>query len=595
MKYPKEYLDEIKLRLKVSQVVGKSVKLKKRGKEFIGLSPFSNEKTPSFTVNNEKGFYHCFSSAEHGNIFDFLMKTKNYKFGEAVRALASDAGMQPYRFTKQDAERQNRWKIYNAILEKYSNFCHEELVSEKYPEVIEYLNKRKVTKKEIIFFKIGYTSSRKDFYEQLKKEFDEKQISSSGIYFFDENKKKYVDRFRNRIIFPVKSLNGSVFAIGGRTLSKTSSAKYINSPETEFYKKGNNLYNINAAKESRNKSEEVFIVEGYMDVLNLHKFGIQNVVANLGTAMTERQLDLIWKFFKSPIICLDGDSSGQKAAVRAAERLFPLMKADFNIYFLTLPENLDPDSYINQKGKESFLKFVESKIEIQNFVWDSCFQDVDKNNPYSLTLFEKKIKSLCGEVKDRTLAKYFLDNFMRKINELTPNINFRKNNFFKLKNKINPLQKTKDVYRQRNKFEEKELKEFSILFLVINNLDIFRKKIELISEITFSNNIMNEFKKRLIDYLLSEKFFNRKKINLEDFEQKFRDIINLITMNAPIKIIHKNKNEAEIVLMFNEIINEIKKIELRKKIEFLEDKVSINLDETLYSELLLLRNQLKRG
>ena len=595
MKYPKEYLDEIKLRLKVSQVVGKSVKLKKRGKEFIGLSPFSNEKTPSFTVNNEKGFYHCFSSAEHGNIFDFLMKTKNYRFGEAVRALASDAGMQPYRFTKQDAERQNRWKIYNAILEKYSNFCHEELVSEKYPEVIEYLNKRKVTKKEIIFFKIGYTSSRKDFYEQLKKEFDEKQISSSGIYFFDENKKKYVDRFRNRIIFPVKSLNGSVFAIGGRTLSKTSSAKYINSPETEFYKKGNNLYNINAAKESRNKSEEVFIVEGYMDVLNLHKFGIQNVVANLGTAMTERQLDLIWKFFKSPIICLDGDISGQKAAVRAAERLFPLMKADFNIYFLTLPENLDPDSYINQKGKESFLKFVESKIEIQNFVWDSCFQDIDKNNPYSLTLFEKKIKSLCGEVKDRTLAKYFLDNFMRKINELTPNINFRKNNFFKLKNKINPLQKTKDVYRQRNKFEEKELKEFSILFLVINNLDIFRKKIELISEITFSNNIMNEFKKRLIDYLLSEKFFNRKKINLEDFEQKFRDIINLITMNAPIKIIHKNKNEAEIVLMFNEIINEIKKIELRKKIEFLEDKVSINLDETLYSELLLLRNQLKRG
>ena len=595
MKYPKEYLDEIKLRLKVSQVVGKSVKLKKRGKEFIGLSPFSNEKTPSFTVNNEKGFYHCFSSAEHGNIFDFLMKTKNYRFGEAVRALASDAGMQPYRFTKRDAERQNRWKIYNAILEKYSNFCHEELVSEKYPEVIEYLNKRKVTKKEIIFFKIGYTSSRKDFYEQLKKEFDEKQISSSGIYFFDENKKKYVDRFRNRIIFPVKSLNGSVFAIGGRTLSKTSSAKYINSPETEFYKKGNNLYNINTAKESRNKSEEVFIVEGYMDVLNLHKFGIQNVVANLGTAMTERQLDLIWKFFKSPIICLDGDSSGQKAAVRAAERLFPLMKADFNIYFLTLPENLDPDSYINQKGKESFLKFVESKIEIQNFVWDSCFQDIDKNNPYSLTLFEKKIKSLCGEVKDRTLAKYFLDNFMRKINELTPNINFRKNNFFKLKNKINPLQKTKDVYRQRNKFEEKELKEFSILFLVINNLDIFRKKIELISEITFSNNIMNEFKKRLIDYLLSEKFFNRKKINLEDFEQKFRDIINLITMNAPIKIIHKNKNEAEIDLMFNEIINEIKKIELRKKIEFLEDKVSINLDETLYSELLLLRNQLKRG
>jgi len=595
MKYPKEYLDEIKLRLKVSQVIGKSVKLKKRGKEFIGLSPFSNEKTPSFTVNDEKGFYHCFSTGEHGNIFDFLMKTKNYKFGESVRTLAVDAGMQPYRFTKQDEEKQKRWKIYNAILEKYANFCHKELISGKYSEVLEYLNKRKTTKKEIIFFKIGYASTKNDFYEQLKKEFDEKQIRSSGIYYFDETKKKYVDRFRNRVIFPVKSLNNSVFAIGGRTLTKTTFAKYINSPETEFYKKGNNLYNINEAKEFRSKNDEIFIVEGYMDVVNLHKFGIQNVVANLGTAMTVRQIDLIWRFFKNPIICLDGDSSGQKAALRIAERLFPLMKSDFNIYFLTLPENLDPDAYINQKGKESFLKLAESKIEIQNFIWDFYYQDVNRNNPHSLSIFEKKIKALCKDVKDKILAKYFLDNFTQRISELTPNLNFRKNNYLKLKKMLNPLQQTKDVYKQRNKFEEKELKEFSILFLVINNLDVFRKNIELISEITFSNNIMNEFRQKLIDYLLSEKFFERKKLKLVDFDQKFKDTINLININAPVKIICQNKSEKEIVLMFNEIISEIKKIELHKKIEFLEAKVSLNLDENLYSELLSLRNQLKRG
>ena len=402
MKYPKEYLDEIKLRLKVSLVVGKSVKLKKRGKEFIGLSPFSNEKTPSFTVNDEKGFYHCFSSAEHGNIFDFLMKVKNYKFGEAVRALASEAGMPAFKFTKLDEERENRWNNYKKILEKYTNFCHEELVSGKYPEVLEYLEKRKITKKEIVFFKIGYASDKKDFYDQLKKEFNEKQIIASGIYYLDDNKKVYGDRFRNRILFPVKNLSSTVFALGGRTLSKTTFAKYINSPETEFYKKGNNLYNINSAKESRNKNEEVYVVEGYMDVVNLHKFGIQNVVANLGTAMTERQLDLIWKFFKNPIICLDGDISGKKAALRVAEKLFSLLKAEHNIYFLTLPENLDPDSYINQKGKESFLKFVDSKKEIQNFIWDLYYQEVNKNNPHSLALFEKKIKSLCKDIKDRT-------------------------------------------------------------------------------------------------------------------------------------------------------------------------------------------------
>jgi len=595
MKYPKEYLDEIKLRLKVSQVVGKSVKLKKRGKEFIGLSPFSNEKTPSFTVNDEKGFYHCFSSAEHGNIFDFLMKTKNYKFGEAVRALASDAGMPPYRFTKQDEEKQNRWKIYNVILEKYVNYCHKELVLGKYTEILEYLNKRKITSKEIIFFNIGYASSKNDFYDSLKKEFDEKQISSSGIFYFDENKKKYVDRFRNRIIFPIKSLNGSVFAIGGRALSKTTFAKYINSPETEFYKKGNNLYNMSAAKELRDKNDEAFIVEGYMDVINLHKFGIKNVVANLGTAMTEKQIDLIWSFFQKLIICLDGDVSGRKAALRAAERLFPLMKPDFNIYFLTLPENLDPDSYINQKGKESFIKFVKNKVEISNFIWDSYYQDVDKNNPHSLTLFEKKIKILCWGVKDKTLAKYFLDNFMQRINELTPNLNFKKNNFLSFKKKTNPLQETKDLYKRRNKFGERELKEFSILFLVINNLDIFRKNVELISEITFSNNLINEFKQKLIDYLLSEKFFNRKKLEIKDFDQKFGNIISLININAPVKIIYKNKNDEEIVSMFSEIVSEIRKIELRNKIESLEDKVSLNLDENLYTELLSLRNQLKRG
>ena len=330
-----------------------------------------------------------------------------------------------------------------------------------------------------------------------------------------------------------------------------------------------------------------------MDVVSLHKFGVQNVVANLGTAMTERQIDLIWRFYKNPIICLDGDNSGQKAALRAAERLFPLMKPDFNIYFITLPENLDPDAYINQKGKESFLKFIKSKVEIQNFIWDSYIQAVDRNNPHSLSLFEKKIKSLCKDVKDKTLSKYFLDNFTQRINELTPNLNYNKYKFFKSNKRINPLQKTKEVYKQRNKFLEKELKEFSILYLIINNLDIFRSNIELVSEITFSSNLMNEFKKKLIDYLLSEKFFERKKLQLEDFDVKFKDIINLINTNAPVKIITKNKNEKEIIMMFTEIISEIKKIDLQKKIESLENKVSLNLDEKLYSELLSLRNQLK--
>ena len=595
MKYPKEYLNEIKLRLKVSQVVGKSVKLKKRGKEFIGLSPFTNEKTPSFTVSDEKGFYHCFSSGEHGNIFDFLMKTKNYKFGEAVRMLAADAGLPAYKFTKQDEEKENRWNIYKKILEKYSNFCHEELISKKHSEVNEYLNIRKTNTNEINFFKIGYSPLQNNFYENLRKEFDEKQIDSSGIYYFDENKKKYIDRFRGRIIFPVKSLNGSVLALGGRAISKSNFAKYINSPETEFYKKGNNLYNINAAREIRDKNDDVFIVEGYMDVVSLHKFGIFNAVANLGTAMTERQLDLIWRFFKNPIICFDGDISGRKAAIRAAERLFPMMKPDLNIYFLSLPENFDPDSYLHEKGKESFIKLTESKIEIQKFIYESYFNEAEKNNPQSLALFEKKIKSLCNTVKDKTLSKYFLDYFVHKLNELTPNLNYKNKKFIKFSKSSIPLKETKELNLKRNKFKEIELKEFSILFLAMNNLDLFRKNIELISEINFSNDVLNDFKQKIIDYLLSEKFFDRKKLQPEDFDKKFKDTINLINHNAPVKIIMKSKKDGEIVSIFEEIIKEISRIELKKKIEILENKVSLNLNENLYTELLSLRNQLKEG
>jgi len=523
------------------------------------------------------------------------MKTANMNFGEAVRTLAADAGLPIYKFTKLDEEREKKWQTYSKILEKYKSYYHNELKNNKSKELESYLLQRGLTEKEINYFKIGFVPKEASFFEKLKNDFSESDILNSGLFYFDEKNKKYIERFRDRLIFPINGLTGSTIAFGGRIISNQKLAKYINSPETLFFKKGNSLFNLDKSRHSSTNHDEVFLVEGYMDVVNLHKFGIRNVVANLGTAMTEKQIDLIWGFFKNPIICLDGDSSGQKAALRAAERLFPLMKPDFNIYFITLPENLDPDAYINQKGKESFLKFTKSKMEIQNFIWDSYFQDVDRNNPHSLSLFEKKIKSLCNDVKDKTLSKYFLDNFIQRINELTPNLNYKKNQFFKFNKRINPLQKTKEVYKQRNKFLEKELKEFSILFLIINNLDIFRSNIELISEVTFSNNLMTEFKQKLIDYLLSEKFFDRKKLKLEDFDVKFKDIINLININAPVKIITKNKNEKEIIMMFTEIISEIKKIDLQKKIESLENKVSLNLDEKLYSELLSLRNQLKGG
>ena len=194
MKYPKNYLDEIKLRLKVSQVVGKTVKLNRRGKEFVGLSPFTSEKTPSFTVSDEKGFYHCFSSCEHGNIFDFLMKTQSLKFGEAVRQLASQAGMQPYRFSKFDEEKEKRYQNYKNIFKDFTNH-HHKLLLENFDFSMDYLKRRGIGKETILEFKIGYVPSNSDYYSNLMKNYSEKDISETGLFYNNEKFKKYINRF----------------------------------------------------------------------------------------------------------------------------------------------------------------------------------------------------------------------------------------------------------------------------------------------------------------------------------------------------------------------------------------------------------------
>ena len=333
MKYPKEYLNEIKLRLKVSHVVGKTVQLKKRGKEFIGLSPFKNEKTPSFTVNDDKEFYHCFSTGEHGNIFDFLMKTKSVGFGEAVKILAAEAGMQPYRFTNFDQKKELRYKTYKNIIIEYRDYFNKLLYSENCKEALNYLFKRGLKKNIIEEFKLGYVPWKNNFYEELLKKYSEEEINLTGLYYKSDKTNKYIDRFNSRIIFPVNNISGDTIAFGGRIIRDSKLAKYINSPETEFYKKGSMIFNLEKAKDLRSETDEVLIVEGYMDVVSVYASGIKNVIANSGTALTEKQISLIWKVFHNPIICLDGDESGQKAALRIGERLFPLINERNKIYF----------------------------------------------------------------------------------------------------------------------------------------------------------------------------------------------------------------------------------------------------------------------
>ena len=595
MKYPKEYLDEIKLRLKVSQVVGKTVQLKKRGKEFVGLSPFKNEKSPSFTVNDEKEFYHCFSSSEHGNIFDFLMKTKSIGFGEAVRELASQAGMQPYRFSNFDKEKDLRFQTYKNIYKEYSDHFHKELFNPNNKEALDYLKTRGLNSNIIKEFKLGYVPWKNNFYEELLKNNSKENISLTGLYYINDKSGKYIDRFNSRIIFPVNNITGDTIALGGRIIKESKLAKYINSPETEFYKKGSMIFNLDKAKDCRSTTNEVIIVEGYMDVVSLYSSGIKNVIANSGTALTDRQIDIIWKFFSNPIICLDGDQSGQNAALRIAEKLLPLINEEGKIYFSIMPEGKDPDDYIKENGKENFISFIKDKQIIQTYIWNYHLQKIDRNNPFEVSRFEKEIKKLCYLIKDETLKKYVLEDFLEKIKKLTPIQNTRRNfQHFQKYNKKQDYQllnETKTLHKKNNHFSKIQIKEFSILFIMLNYLDIASKKIENISEITFFSEKNENLKKLIIDLLLKG---NNKDAVQEKISINYNKLVEEIHENSSIQIILKTKNEEGVLELLDELLLELKELSDLKKIESLEKELINNLDENSYSELIKLKSQLNR-
>jgi DNA primase len=594
MKYPKEYLDEIKLRLKVSQVVGKSVQLKKRGKEFIGLSPFKNEKSPSFTVNDEKEFYHCFSSSEHGNIFDFLMKTKSIGFGEAVRTLAAEAGMQPYRFSNFDKKKDLRFQNYKNIFKDYSKYFHQQLFLENNKDALDYLLKRGLNKNIIKEFQLGYVPWKNNFYDDLLKKYKEEDIALTGLYYKNDKTGKNVDRFNSRIIFPVNNISGDTIAFGGRIIRESKLAKYINSPETEFYKKGNMVFNLDKAKDSRAETDEVIIVEGYMDVVSVYSAGVKNVIANSGTALTERQIDLIWKFFSNPIICLDGDESGQKAALRIAEKLFPIINEKNKIYFSIMPEGKDPDDFIKQNGKDGFVSFLKDKQIIQTYIWNYHLNKIDQNNPFEVSKFEKEIKKLSYSIQDETLKKYVLEDFLEKIKKLTPIQTYKQSyNYNKFKKKdYQILKETKILHQKRKNLSKTQIIEFSILFIVLNYFEIASKKLEELSEIEFISE-KNESLKNIIITALSNS--NGKNDNaLEKIRKEYQDLSDEIEENSNIQITTKDKNDQDILDLLDELILDFKEQDNLKKIESLEKELINNLDENSYLELIKLKSQLNR-
>ncbi len=581
MKYPRSYLEEINQRLKVSDIVGSVVKLTKRGKEFVGLSPFTNEKTPSFTVNDEKGFYHCFSSGEHGGIFDFLVKIEKLTFGDAVRKLAAKAGMQEYKFSQTNIEQEKKIKRSEKLFQLFFNYCYKNLFTEENKNHLDYLTNRSLKKTTIDFFQIGFCDdSNKASDHFLKLGYSQQELIETGLFYLNEQKKTLVARFKNRIIFPIKNLFGEFIGCGGRTVLSSVPAKYINSPETIFFKKGNNLYNFNNAKNENKNQDYLLIVEGYMDVVSLYNQDIKNVCASLGTAITDNQINLAWRNFKNIIICFDGDSSGFAAAYRAAEKLIRISKPNHTVSFMIMPQGLDPDDYVNKFGKDGFVQLINRKKDITEFVFEYSARQLKNHSPSSLAELEKKLMDTADTIEDPIIKKYYRNFFKNKIFE-----NLIKKN----KNKQSKFQIASTFDLNRLEMSELEIKEFSLCQLLIKFPEFSAKHIEKISEVNLNLDLTKNIKSKIIDVLIGNQHFNFNQINEYLASQKIKNI-DLFFKFSSTNTLMDDVDFATFVNLVDDYEIQLERIRKSKKIEELENSFSTNMNEQALNELISLKN-----
>ena len=409
MKFSIETLNEIKDKISVSQVVEKTVQLKKRGKEFVGLSPFTKERTPSFTVNDEKQFYHCFSTNKHGDIFTFLVEVGGLSFPEAVEKLADEAGVQLRTFSPAEEEKINKSKKIFEALEISKSFFSSQIFDDNNSLALKYIRERGLDDKIINSYEIGYAPQGNKLEKfLLSKGVSHEIMTLAGMTIKDENKKdNFYDRFRNRIIFPIRDIRNRVVGFGGRVINSNDQPKYLNSPETPVFHKGSLLYNFSKIRPNLKNNDNLIVVEGYMDVVSLASKGFQNAVAPLGTAITETQLNILWKDSDSPIICFDGDKAGKQASFRATEIALKLLKPNKTLRFINLPDNLDPDDYIKNFGLESFNKFVDNASPLQSIIWDLCLQESNIDTPEGKAGFESMLRAKLNLIGDKSIKKHY--------------------------------------------------------------------------------------------------------------------------------------------------------------------------------------------
>lgn len=419
MRFPPSLLDEIRARLPASQVIGRRVRLKRQGREFAGLSPFKQEKTPSFTVNDQKGFYHCFASGEHGDIFAFLMKTEGLEFPEAVERLAAEAGVEMPKSTPQAEAREALTVRLRRVAEASCVFFQDALRGGAGREARAYLERRGLGADDIERFRLGYApQGRHQLKEHLAaRGFATDDMAASGMLIAGDDIPVSYDRFRHRLMFPITDARGQVIAFGGRALGDDQQPKYLNSPETPLFHKGGVLFNAAAARQAAHDRGGVIVAEGYMDVIALTRAGFPNAVAPLGTALTPEQLQLLWRMADEPLLCFDGDSAGRKAANRAVETALPLLTPGKSLGFAFLPDGLDPDDLLRQQGAEAVASALKTPQPLVDVLWAKELAAGTWTTPERRAQFEKRLAELIGTIGDRTVRQYYEQETRRRLRE----------------------------------------------------------------------------------------------------------------------------------------------------------------------------------
>jgi DNA primase len=409
------FLDELRARTLLSGLIARTVKLQKAGREFRACCPFHNEKTPSFYVNDDKGFYHCFGCGAHGDAIRWMTDQRGLPFMDAVKELVQAAGLEMPEQDRHSAEKAERAKGLHEAMEDAAKFFVERLHGIEGAEARAVLKKRGINEETAKTFGIGFSPDSRGKLKEALKSYGDAMLVESGMLISVEGKDPY-DRFRGRLMIPIRDVRGRAIAFGGRIIGD-GEPKYLNSPETPLFDKGRTLYNLDRAQAAARKSGRIIAVEGYMDVIALAQAGFGEAVAPLGTAMTEHQLERLWRIADVPLLCFDGDSAGQKAALRAAHRALPMLQPGRSLAFVTLADGLDPDDLVRTKGPQAFEALLKTPQPLVDLLWASEVAAEPLDTPEQRAGLKRRLNELADGIGDSNVKHEYIAEFRERIDK----------------------------------------------------------------------------------------------------------------------------------------------------------------------------------